>query len=328
MGYSPYRVLRILYLRGKFTKHQCAMAKLIPHRPKYRDRSLPIYYVMHGEFFLRSRPTSVRDPRSPAQLLQRLRMRVASHFLAGFRPVVELGFAPRILENYRRVGGYQQALGHLLTNGLITRADSVSLVPEKVLLSEGRESPLGAVRVAVVGRQMEIGWTGALPVRNEMMLIGIWNRTEGKARCELEPCSADMKSLALNLPKGWNRAYLDVWIAPWKPGEKGRFNSTYAAVSPVKIPAGVVRNTHPDSAESKRHAEDASACVSGADTTGRVPDSKGVASTPQHHNPHIPPVPSLRLADVGGARGPVTRYISKPMRYRRLRADFFSGRRE
>lgn len=277
---------------------------------------------------MRSRPTSVRDPRSPAQLLQRLRMRVASHFLAGFRPVVELGFAPRILENYRRVGGYQQALGHLLTNGLITRADSVSLVPEKVLLSEGRDSPLGTVRVAVVGRQMEIGWTGALPVRNEMMLIGIWNRTEGKARCELVPCSADMKSLAFNLPKGWNRAYLDVWIAPWKPGEKGRFNSTYAAVSPVKIPAGIVKNTHPDSAESKGRAEDASACVSGADTTGRMPDSKGVASTSKHHNPHIPPVPSLRLADVGGARGPVTRYISKPMRYRRLRTDFFSGRRE
>ena len=277
---------------------------------------------------MRSRPTSVRDPRSPAQLLQRLRMRVASHFLAGFRPVVELGFAPRILENYRRVGGYQQALGHLLTNGLITRADSVSLVPEKVLLSEGRESPLGDVRVAVVGRQMEIGWTGALPVRNEMMLIGIWNRTEGKARCELVPCSAEMKSLEIDLPKGWNRAYLDVWIAPWKPGEKGRFNSTYAAVSPVKIPAGVVKNTHPDSAESKGHAEDASACVSGADTTGRVPDNKDVAFTQKHHNPHIPPVPSLRLADVGGARGPVTRYITKPARYRRLRADFFSGRRE
>ena len=304
------------------------MARIIPHRPKYRDRSLPIYYVMHGEFFLRSRPTSVRDPRSPAQLLQRLRMRVASHFLTGFRPVVELGFAPRILENFRRVGGYQQALGHLLTNGLITSADSVALVPEKVLLSEGRESPLGAVRVAVVGRQMEIGWTGALPVRNEMMLIGIWNRTEGKARCELVPCSAEMKSLALNLPKGWNRAYLDVWVAPWKPGEKGRFNSTYAAVSPVKTPVGVVKNTYPDSAESKGQAEGASTSVSGTAVAGRMPDSKGVASPSKPHNPHIPPAPSLRLADVGGARGPVTRYIPKVVRYRRLRADFFSGRRE
>ena len=328
MGYSPYRVLRILYLRGKFTKHQHAMAKIIPHRPKYRDRSLPIYYVMHGEFFLRSRPTSIRDPRSPAQLLQRLRMRVASHFLAGFRPVVELGFAPRILENYRRVGGYQRALGHLLTNGLITSADSVALVPEKVQLSEGRDSPLGTVRVAVVGRQMEIGWTGALPVRNEMMLIGIWNRTEGKARCELVPCSTGEKGLAINLPKGWNRAYLDVWVAPWRPGEKGRYNSTYAAVSPVKKPVGVVKEACPDLAESKGQAEDAGACVSGADSTVRMPDSKGVASTQKYHNPHIPPVPSLRLADVGGARGPVTRYISKPERYRRLRADFFSGRRE
>lgn len=283
---------------------------------------------MHGEFFLRSRPTSVRDPRSPAQLLQRLRMRVASHFLAGFRPVVELGFAPRILENFRRVGAYQQALGHLLTNGLITSTDSVTIVPEKVQLSEGRESPLGAVRVAVVGRQMEIGWTGALPVRNEMMLIGIWNRTEGKARCELVPCSAEMKSLALNLPKGWNRAYLDVWVAPWKPGEKGRFNSTYAAVSPVKIPAGVVKNTYPDSAESKGQAEGVGTSVSGTAVAGRMPDSKGVASPSKPHNPHIPPAPSLRLADVGGARGPVTRYIPKVVRYRRLRADFFSGRRE
>ena len=160
---------------------------------------------------MRSRPTSVRDPRSPAQLLQRLRMRVASHFLAGFRLVVELGFAPRILENYRRVGGYQQALGHLLTNGLITRADSVSLVPEKVLLSEGRESPLGDVRVAVVGRQMEIGWTGALPVRNEMMLIGIWNRTE---QCRHEkPCVQPPEGVEQGLPR-----CVDCTVAAWGEG--------------------------------------------------------------------------------------------------------------
>ena len=82
------------------TKNLCTqntknIAIIVPHRPRYRDRSLPIYYLSNGQMVLRQRPREVHDPRTQAQLYQRLRMRVASHFLSSFKSIISLGFAPR-----------------------------------------------------------------------------------------------------------------------------------------------------------------------------------------------------------------------------------------
>jgi len=122
------------------------MAIAIPHKPRYRDRTLPIYYLVGDRMLLRRRPASVHDPRTPAQLRQRLRLRVASRFLKGFRPMVAEGFAPEELDNLRRVGAYQQALGRLMRGALVETPEGVAIDAARVLLSEGYGAPLGAVR--------------------------------------------------------------------------------------------------------------------------------------------------------------------------------------
>lgn len=75
------------------------MAILVPHRPRYRNRTQPIYYLLGERACLRSRPKQGHDSKMPAQLLQRLCVRVASHFLAQFRTIVELGYALECQEN-------------------------------------------------------------------------------------------------------------------------------------------------------------------------------------------------------------------------------------
>ena len=128
------------------------MAFVMPHQPRYRDRTLPIYYLLGDRLVLRSRPTQVHDPRTSAQLRQRLRMQVASRFLRGFRPMVAEGFAPEELDNLRRVGAYQQALGRLLRGALVETPEGVGIDAARVLLSEGYGAPLGAVRARGAGR--------------------------------------------------------------------------------------------------------------------------------------------------------------------------------
>lgn len=127
------------------------MAIAIPHKPRYRDRTLPIYYLVGDRMLLRRRPASVHDPRTPAQLRQRLRLRVASRFLKGFRPMVAEGFAPEELDNLRRVGAYQQALGRLMRGALVETPEGVAIDAARVLLSEGYGAPLGAVRARAAG---------------------------------------------------------------------------------------------------------------------------------------------------------------------------------
>lgn len=102
------------------------MAILVPHRPRYRNRTQPIYYLLGERACLCSRPKQAHDPKTVAQLMQRFRMRVASHFLAYFRAIVSLGYAPLRQENYRQEGAYRLALGQLMRTAIVQHADGVA----------------------------------------------------------------------------------------------------------------------------------------------------------------------------------------------------------
>ena len=159
------------------------MAIAIPHKPRYRDRTLPIYYLVGDRMLLRRRPASVHDPRTPAQLRQRLRLRVASRFLKGFRPMVAEGFAPEELDNLRRVGAYQQALSRLMRGALVEPPEGVAIDAARVLLSEGYGAPLGAVRARAAGGALRLAWEEDLPKGCGTLLVGVWHRGLEQAQC-------------------------------------------------------------------------------------------------------------------------------------------------
>ena len=133
------------------------MAKVLAHRPRYRARMSVIYYLHGDQLLLRKRPAQIHDPRTPAQRRQRLRMRVASHFLAGFRDIVSLGFSPELQDNFRQVGAYQRALGRLMRNALTAHGEGVTLAPERILLAQGADNPMGRLSLHARGRVLRIG---------------------------------------------------------------------------------------------------------------------------------------------------------------------------
>jgi len=159
------------------------MAIVIPHRPKYRGRLHYIYYLRGDTLCLRTRPTSVADPRTPAQIAQRLKMRLASHFLSGFKPFVEQGFAPAVKENFRRVGAYHCALSHLMRNALVAVDGGMIIDTSRVCLAEGRDNPMLSPKARLEGRSLRITWQGGLPRGCREVLVGLWNRDKGKAKC-------------------------------------------------------------------------------------------------------------------------------------------------
>ena len=136
------------------------MAIAVPHQPRYQRRGAYIYYLLGERMVIRTRPARVRDPRTPAQRRQRLRMRVASTFLKGFQRIVSRGFEPQLQENFRKVGAYQLALGHLMRHALRDEKGGVTLDTARVQLAQGRPSPLGAVRGTVRCGAACCGWPG------------------------------------------------------------------------------------------------------------------------------------------------------------------------
>ena len=207
------------------------MAIAIPHQPRYRDHAVPIYYLWHDIVCIRRRPTQVRDPRTPAPLRQRLRLKVGSHFLAPFRPFVQLGFAPELKENLRQVGAYQQALGHLMTYALEQQGDTVRIDPSRVVLSQGRVNPMGAVQVSAAHGKLTVAWSGRLPQACQLVLLGALNRTTGEVLCRTIITAGVDEGLSVALPAGWSGAPLEVWVAPWHTGTRGRYDSTHVSVA-------------------------------------------------------------------------------------------------
>ena len=273
------------------------MAIAIPHKPRYRDRTLPIYYLLGDRLVLRSRPSQVHDPRTPAQLRQRLRMQLASRFLRGFRPMVAEGFAPEELDNLRRVGAYQQALSRLLRGALVETPEGVGIDAARVLLSEGYGAPLGAVRARAAGGTLRLAWEHGIPKKCGILLVGVWHRGLGQARCHRLEVAPGARGASLPLPPAWADGPLDVWVAPRGAGEKGWYDSAH--------------------------------CVATAGTSATASTTE--SATQPATSLQTPAAPASRFAVSGrladlppkGRRRP-----QRPLvRHRRLRVDIYSGPR-
>ncbi|MFC2508746.1 MAG: DUF6266 family protein [Bacteroides sp.] len=278
------------------------MAIAIPHKPRYRDRTLPIYYLVGDRMLLRSRPASVHDPRTPAQLRQRLRLRVASRFLKGFRPMVAEGFAPEELDNLRRVGAYQQALSRLMRGALVETPEGVAIDASRVLLSEGYGAPLGAVRARAVGGTLRLAWEEDLPKGCGTLLVGVWHRGLEQAQCHRLAVAPGARAASLPLPAGWGDGVLDVWVAPHGAGKRGRYDSAHCVAT--------VGSTATTSAQTGDAVPGATRPATSPQTTAAPASRFAVAG---------------RLADLppkGRRKPPVVRVY-----HRRLRVDIYSGPR-
>ena len=205
------------------------MAIAVPHQPRYQRRGAYIYYLLGERMVIRTRPARVRDPRTPAQRRQRLRMRVASTFLKGFQPIVSRGFEPQLQENFRQVGAYQLALGHLMRHALRDAGGGVTLDTARVQLAQGRPSPLGAVRGTVQGGLLRVAWPGAMPPRCDGALVGVWNRGKARALCREADCAPGARGLSLAIPADWQGDTLDVWVVPQDGQGRCRYDSAHCA---------------------------------------------------------------------------------------------------
>ena len=314
------------------------MAIAIPHKPRYRDRTLPIYYLVGDRMLLRSRPASVHDPRTPAQLRQRLRLRVASRFLKGFRPMVAEGFAPEELDNLRRVGAYQQALSRLMRGALVETPEGVAIDAARVLLSEGYGAPLGAVRARAAGGALRIAWEEDLPKGCGTLLVGVWHRGLEQAQCHRLAVAPGARAASLPLPAGWGEGTLDVWVAPHGAGKRGRYDSAHCVAAPATTTAGSAMPQTAPAPSATRHPTSLQTPPAPSATLQTVPAPSATlqtvpapSATRHATSLQTPPAPVSRFAVAGRLADLPPKRRRKPpvvrVRHRRLRVDIYSGPR-
>lgn len=195
-----------------------------------------IQYVLSQRIIVRSRPSRVRNPRTRAQQANRGKMGVASRFLAGLQQFVSQGFAPQEQANGRRVGAYHVALGRLLAQGMVRRADAWAIDYSRVELAEGGSLQPYAISVSRNGRVLRIEWRRGLPPSTQGIHLAVHDAKKGVSTCIQVAKPKRSGVVEVVLPKWASSDPLHLWWRP-KTGGESRWASGYVEVQKVTVAA-------------------------------------------------------------------------------------------
>jgi len=92
-----------------------------------------IFYSIGQKQYVRARPISIKDAKSPAQLAQRQRMAVTQEFLQKFKAILRYTFPG---EKGKR-DGFFAAKSYNLKHGLVGEYPAIAIDIEKALISRG-----------------------------------------------------------------------------------------------------------------------------------------------------------------------------------------------
>ncbi len=92
-----------------------------------------VFYNRNGKTYIRTKPGSISNPKSPAQLAQRQRMQLMNAFLRKFSDPIRLTFAAVP----KGKAPYQTAMGYNLRNAFTGEYPNQRIDKSKILLSTG-----------------------------------------------------------------------------------------------------------------------------------------------------------------------------------------------
>ena len=87
----------------------------------------------NGIPYIKSRPASYHDAKTPAQLAHRMKLQVAHRFVKSVKECIEIGFR-QIAEHQ---SAYNKAVSYVMKNAFVGEYPSIHIEPSKVVLSQG-----------------------------------------------------------------------------------------------------------------------------------------------------------------------------------------------
>lgn len=87
----------------------------------------------NGIPYIKSRPVSYHDAKTPAQLAHRMKLQLAHQFVKSIKECIEVGFR-QIAEHQ---SPYNKAVSYVMKNAFVGEYPSIHIEPSKVVLSQG-----------------------------------------------------------------------------------------------------------------------------------------------------------------------------------------------
>ena len=152
--------------------------------------------------YIKARPTSFHDPKTPRQLTHRMKLQMAHGFVKSIKHIVEIGF--------RNVTGSYQ-----MKNALVGEYPEVGIAPSKVMVSQGKLA--GAEDCSFSVREdgnVVFSWEKALVGGNasadNQALLLVYNFT--KMQGQSSQTYRKEKSGSVRIPKEWSEDSLACYM--------------------------------------------------------------------------------------------------------------------
>lgn len=124
------------------------MAKVINGHLEGRVGNL-VYYLNDGKQCVRTLPSKMKNPQSPAQVLQRQKFAAVQQWLSPLRD---------FLRSYRKPNIFHQIAGINIKCAAVAKEGNVNVDPAKAVLSTGNLAPMVGASLKQESGSIRLGW--------------------------------------------------------------------------------------------------------------------------------------------------------------------------
>ena len=183
--------------------------------------------VWNGVAYIRALPQSVKNPRTPAQVMQRTKFSLASSFLKKINSLLRIGWKAYAIGQ----SAINAAMSYTIDRAVVGNYPSYSIDPVKVLISCGSLTPVFATELSGAGDSVLVKWTDnsgyGSASATDRALVAVINRSNGDAVTIVRGVSRATGRQEVNIPVAWQNSELDCYLGFVSDNGKDVSNSVY-----------------------------------------------------------------------------------------------------
>lgn len=189
----------------------------------------------NGSFYLRSRPTHVKNPKTEKQVTQRSKFSITLAFLKTFTPFLRVGFRS---EAVGMKSAFNAAMSYNMQHAVKEEDSGFEIDFPKVLVSKGTLPASVILQASIVDGSLCVKWDDAhadkAKYSDEVMLLA-YNPAKNSAVYDLHAGKRGTLESYLSLPPQWQGDAVETYIAFMLADATRVSDSLYAGRHKVEV---------------------------------------------------------------------------------------------
>lgn len=186
-----------------------------------------------GIDYIRSLPTTVNNPRTPAQVTQRNKFSAVVNFLSKISPLLKIGFR----DYANRQTAFNAAMSYNLLNAVTEESGEFEMDYSKVLVTRGKLYRPKSGEVAFMNDEITVAWDSDFSGNGsftDSAIVLLYNTTKNEAVIENDKSERNQGVVGLTFPEYWKGDTVENFVS--FISEDGKLISDSLYVGQVEIP--------------------------------------------------------------------------------------------